>query len=132
MPFSGLHNPASRASVLTLAIFASQWGAKMLVGEPPQTQLSSGQSVPKWRRFAPYVCGPGAIAPSLSFKENGKSRGAVLTRFPGQSSTSEMLTAFCKNGAGYVIVLPPQKPRLKPLENRAFFQAKFQHISLVF
>ena len=30
----------------------------MLVGEPPQTRLTSGQSVPKWRRFAPYVCGP--------------------------------------------------------------------------
>ena len=29
----------------------------MLVGEPPQTRQTSGQSVPKWRRIAPFVCG---------------------------------------------------------------------------
>ena len=29
----------------------------MLVGEPPQTRQTSGQSVPKWRRMAPFVCG---------------------------------------------------------------------------
>ena len=31
--------------------------AKMLVGEPPQTRLTSGHFVPKWRRIAPFVCG---------------------------------------------------------------------------
>ena len=35
-PFSGLHETASRASVLTLAIFAPRGAAKMLVGEPPK------------------------------------------------------------------------------------------------
>ena len=30
----------------------------MLVGEPPQTRRTSGQSVPKWRRVAPFICGP--------------------------------------------------------------------------
>ena len=29
----------------------------MLVGEPPQTRRTSGQIVPKSRRYAPFVCG---------------------------------------------------------------------------
>ena len=37
--FPGDALTASRASVATLAIFASRRAAKMLVGEPPQTRL---------------------------------------------------------------------------------------------
>ena len=45
--FPGNALTASRASVATLAIFASRRAAKTLVGEPPQTRLwdSSAQSL---------------------------------------------------------------------------------------
>ena len=39
MGFPGYALTASRASVATLAIFASRRAAKTLVGEPPQTRL---------------------------------------------------------------------------------------------
>lgn len=43
----------------------------MLVGEPPQTRQTSGQSVPKWRRIAPFVCGPSLSLLRLIFPPAG-------------------------------------------------------------
>ena len=48
---------ASNSSVPTLEIFARPQARKNACWGAPQTRRTSGQSVPKSRRYAPVVCG---------------------------------------------------------------------------
>ena len=52
-----MHVLASNSSVPTLEIFAGPQARKNACWGAPQTRRTSGQSVPKSRRYAPVVCG---------------------------------------------------------------------------
>ena len=68
------HEMASRAGVATPAIFLCRWPCENACWGAPQTRRTSGQSVPKSRRYAPVVCGLslsllGLIFPSVRYAE---------------------------------------------------------------
>ena len=110
---------ASNSSVNTLKIFAPGGGkilAKMLVG-----------SLPK-----PGCLRPGADAPFLNFGTK-----CPKVEMPGNSKNCspadrKMWKVFSNIRTGHIIILPPQKPRLETLANRAFFRAKCPHIGPAF
>ena len=69
-----MHVLASNSSVPTLEIFAGPQARKNACWGAPQTRRTSGQSVPKSRRYAPVVCGLslsllGLIFPPVRYAE---------------------------------------------------------------
>ena len=75
---------------------------------------------------------PGADAPGLNFGTK-----CPKAKMPGNSQNCspadrKMWKVFSNIRAWHIIVLPPQKPRLETLANRAFFRAKCPHISPAF
>jgi hypothetical protein len=103
--------------------------APLCLLSPQSLATLRGPLSPKWRRGAPFVCGWSLPLQALNLRESRKSRGAVFDGSPDNILNAEMLTAFCENDAGYVIVLPPHKPRLETLENREVFRANFPHLN---
>ena len=84
--FRACTKSASRASVLTLAIFAPEGATKMLVGEPPPNPANFGTKCPEAAALYALCLRPGAIAPSLSLWDNlsqsEKAGGAAKTTPP--------------------------------------------------
>lgn len=75
---------------------------------------------------------PGADAPFLNFGTK-----CPKVEMPGNSKNCspadrKMWKVFSNIRTGHIIILPPQKPRLETLANRAFFRAKCPHIGPAF
>lgn len=84
---AGAHEMASNSGVATLRNFCWPQARKNACWGVPQTRWTSGQIVPKSRRYAPIVCGPGYRS------------GALFSRL---SMYSKMLTTFPIKETGYI------------------------------
>ena len=98
----------------------------MLVGEPPQTRLTSGQSVPKWRRFAPFVCGPElthrAFYFGTIFPKVGKAGGAdKMELLPRQVDAEKCGKYFAKIAQDRELYYPCENCVRNPLKTGRFF-----------
>lgn len=74
----------------------------------------------------------GADTPCLNFGTKCPKAEMLGNSFCCSPAGWKMWKVFSNIRAGHIIILPPQKPRLETLANRAFFRAKCSHISSAF
>ena len=122
---------ASRASVATLVFLTSNSSVNTLKICAVRRQKCLPKcllgSLPE-----PSCLRRGADTPCLNFGTKCPKAEMLGNSFCCSPAGWKMWKVFSNIRAGHIIILPPQKPRLETLANRAFFRAKCSHISSAF